>query len=304
MLRDYQQAAVHKVDRAWYRLFPTKRVGIQLPPGAGKTVIAEAVINQALWREPKARVLFVCHTKKIASQAIARLSGPGTTTSQVGDNSHDYTGQVVVGIINSLDDCPSHFTHIIVDEAHLFDNDRFARLLRRLGDVRILGLSATYERKPSWMQRIVYKQSPTPLVRQGHLAKPIVKRVSAKNFQQAFAIWQRTAGNRRTIIFANDTNESYLLSLYMQSKGINAVHVSGSTSPADRAWAEQHAQVIVNCMVYREGADLPNIGCVMLLTDEKRQAHFIQKAGRGSRPDTPDYLILCVNCRTHKLEMR
>ena len=289
--------------RAWGRWWwPLKRVAIQLPTGSGKTVIAGSVIDKLLMTDDN-KVLFVCHTKSILNQTVIRFE-QDFNTSQVGDGLKDYSGWVVVATIQSLVDCPRNmFTHAIVDECHLHDTPRFKALLRRLGNARFLGLSATMlGEPPSWVQRVVFTQKVKPLQRQGYLAKAKVKRVKARTYRDVVKLWQRKASDRRTIVFCKDTKQAFFVNAWMQKYGIDSALVTKDTPQRDRDEIEREAQVIVNCRVYKEGSDIPRIGCVVLLVSPKQQQEFIQRVGRGTRPDTEDCLVLAFG-QVHSLEV-
>ena len=100
-LRPHQIAAIEAITREMDR--GREAAMAVLPTGAGKTVIAVAVARDVVvdWRR---RVLIVVNRKELVGQwtdTIRRVD-PTLSVSQVGDGRADWSGQVVVAMVQSL----------------------------------------------------------------------------------------------------------------------------------------------------------------------------------------------------------
>lgn len=124
--------------------------------------------------------------------------------------------------------------------------------------------------------------------------------------------WRENAADRRTIAFAPRVKQAYALAEYMRSQGIAAAAVDGSTDiGTQRATVERfergQLQVLVNCDLFVEGADIPSINCVMMCRPTKSRTVYSQAIGRGTRlsPATgkTDCLILDMVGVTSRLDL-
>lgn len=124
--------------------------------------------------------------------------------------------------------------------------------------------------------------------------------------------WRENAADRRTIAFVPRVKQAYALAEYMRSQGIAAAAVDGSTDAgAQRATVDRFErgalQVLVNCDLFVEGADIPSIDCVMMCRPTKSRTIYSQAIGRGTRlsPETgkTDCLILDMVGITNRLDL-
>jgi len=84
-----------------------------------------------------------------------------------------------------------------------------------------------------------------------------------------------------------------------ESRGVRAVGVHAKTPKEDRRqivrdFKDGQISVLVNCGVFTEGVDIPNIDCVVMGRPTKSDILFIQMLGRGLRksPGKESCLIL------------
>lgn len=124
--------------------------------------------------------------------------------------------------------------------------------------------------------------------------------------------WRENAADRRTIAFVPRVRQAYALAEHMRAQGIAATAVDGSIDPgAQRAIVDRFErgglQVLVNCDLFVEGADIPSIDCVMMCRPTKSRTIYSQAIGRGTRlsPATgkTDCLILDMVGVTHRLDL-
>lgn len=101
--------------------------------------------------------------------------------------------------------------------------------------------------------------------------------------------WQNKAeGRKSTIVFCVDLDHVDSLTTMFRQHGIDARFVSGDTPKkirSDRldAFKRREFPVLVNCGVFTEGTDIPNIDCVLLARPTKSRNLLVQMIGRGMR---------------------
>jgi len=101
--------------------------------------------------------------------------------------------------------------------------------------------------------------------------------------------WLARAKDRRaTLVFCVDTAHVIDLTQTFRKHGIDARYVLGSTELELRAQTLRdfkggHFPVLLNCGVFTEGTDIPNIDCILLARPTKSRNLLIQMIGRGMR---------------------
>ena len=86
-LRDYQQTAIDRLKDALLK--GAKRPVVQAPTGAGKTVIAAAIVNMA--RQKDKRVLFCVPALSLIDQTVDRFRQNGIFEIGVVQGQHEMT---------------------------------------------------------------------------------------------------------------------------------------------------------------------------------------------------------------------
>ena len=101
--------------------------------------------------------------------------------------------------------------------------------------------------------------------------------------------WLARAGNRRsTIVFCVDLTHVSSLTEMFRKHGIDARFVTGDTPKKIRserldAFRAGKFPVMLNCGVFTEGTDIPNIDCVLLARPTRSRNLLVQMIGRGMR---------------------
>lgn len=101
--------------------------------------------------------------------------------------------------------------------------------------------------------------------------------------------WAAKAKRRdSTLIFCVDISHVTNLTAKFREHGINAQFVTGDTPSRVRsaridAFRKGEFPVLLNCGVFTEGTDIPNIDCVLLARPTKSRNLLIQMIGRGMR---------------------
>jgi len=101
--------------------------------------------------------------------------------------------------------------------------------------------------------------------------------------------WLARAKDRKsTIVFCVDIAHVTGLTAMFRKCGIDARFVTGDTHKKIRgdrldAFKKEEFPVLVNCGVFTEGTDIPNIDCVLLARPTRSRNLLVQMIGRGMR---------------------
>ena len=93
---------------------------------------------------------------------------------------------------------------------------------------------------------------------------------------------------KSTLLFAVDVAHCKTLFQTFQNAGINAQYVTGKTRTGERDsivsdFKNGKIQVLMNCGIFTEGTDIPNVDCVLLCRPTKSRSLLVQMIGRGLR---------------------
>ncbi|KAL2177244.1 P-loop containing nucleoside triphosphate hydrolase protein [Thermothelomyces heterothallicus CBS 202.75] len=102
------------------------------------------------------------------------------------------------------------------------------------------------------------------------------------------AWFAKAAGRKSTLVFCVDLNHVAALTQRFRHYGVDARFVTGDTPARDRAerldaFKKGEFPVLINCGVFTEGTDIPNIDCVVLARPTRSRNLLIQMIGRGMR---------------------
>ena len=101
--------------------------------------------------------------------------------------------------------------------------------------------------------------------------------------------WMASAENRKsTLVFCVDVEHARQLTAAFRDHGVDARYITASTakgvrSEQLRAFKNQEFPVLLNCGLFTEGTDIPNIDCVLLARPTRSRNLLIQMIGRGLR---------------------
>lgn len=109
----------------------------------------------------------------------------------------------------------------------------------------------------------------------------------------------KAAGRNSTLVFCVDLAHIAGLTRTFRRHGIDARFVTGDTPKIERservdAFRRQEFPVLLNCGVFTEGTDIPNIDCVVLARPTRSRNLLVQMIGRGMRlhPDKTNCHII------------
>ncbi|KAL4914130.1 P-loop containing nucleoside triphosphate hydrolase protein [Aspergillus aurantiobrunneus] len=101
--------------------------------------------------------------------------------------------------------------------------------------------------------------------------------------------WLAHAAERKsTLVFCVDIEHTKRLTEAFRQSGIDARYVTGATLKATRdeqldKFKNREFPVLLNCGIFTEGTDIPNIDCVLLARPTRSRNLLIQMIGRGLR---------------------
>lgn len=110
---------------------------------------------------------------------------------------------------------------------------------------------------------------------------------------------QKFGGGRKAIAFVQTVAGAYRLAEVFNAAGIAAEAADGKTPKDERAavlkrFRRGETRVLVNCALYTEGVDVPDIELIHQVRPTKSNSRYVQMIGRGLRPvpGKSDCLIL------------
>lgn len=322
VLRDYQSTMVDEA-RA-HVVAKVKRVLIQAPCGAGKTVIGSAIIRNAYLNGRT--VFFLVHREELAKQAARTFRQFGIPHSFImAQYTMSRTERVFVAMIdtlrNRLDKVPVPGL-ILVDECHHAASPSWRKVLDYFAErgAVIIGLSATPARLDGRPLNDIFSvMVPGPSVKDliawGNLSqydyylppqvadlsgvrtlagdydkKELAERMDKPQVVgDAIEHYKRFLGGKRAIVFAVSIKHSMHVVEQFRAAGVPAEHVDGEMDSKDRSAAIARFEagetlVLSNCSLFGEGFDIKACEGVILLRATQSLSLHIQMVGRAMRP--------------------
>jgi superfamily II DNA or RNA helicase len=269
-LRPYQRDVIARVEATIAA--SRRRLLLVAPTGSGKTVIAAAIVRDAVDRDQ--RVLFFSHRREITKQTHQKLYDLGIDAGILQAGFPARPGQPVqVASVqtlharairgSSIDLPPANL--VIVDEAHHARAETYQAVLAKYPNAILLGLTATPCRKDgrglgNVFDVLVECPQVDELVERGFLVPTVVYgppnpidlsgvRTQAGDYVETqlsermntdglvgdvVTHWHRHADRRRTIVFAVDVAHSRHLRDEFLRANVWAEHLDGSTPTDER----------------------------------------------------------------------
>lgn len=267
-LRPYQQEVIGKLRAAVAA--GHRRILLVAPTGAGKTVIASALIAGASSREKRALVF--AHRRELVTQTSKKVYAAGLDHGiiQAGFPARpDAPIQVASiqtlharAVRGSMETPPADL--VVVDEAHRARAESYRQILDRYRDSVVIGLTATPVRGDgrglgNIFDAMVECPSVAELIAMGFLvptrvyapSEPDLKGVRtragdyiegelAERMDRSDLIgditahWFRLAENRKTVVFATNVKHSRHIAEEFLAAGVPAAHIDGKTPTEER----------------------------------------------------------------------
>lgn len=321
-LRDYQDRMIGEARVALRN--KVKRLLLQAPCGAGKTVIASSIIKGAVEREKV--VYFMTHRGELAKQGsktFTRFEIPhGFIWAAF---SHNPMRKVQIAMIDTLRNRYEKLPIpdiLVIDECHHSVSASWRAIIdyyHSKGTI-IIGLSATPQRldgRPlnDLFDFMVRGPAPKELIARGALSKfdyyapPMVANLegvgtkmgdfdtkeqaervnTAKVFGDAIDHYKAHLTGKRAIAFCVNIAGSKKLVAQFQAEGIPAAHVDGEMEQAERAryikqFEDGEILILSNVSLFGEGFDVAACDGVIMLRATQSLSLHIQMCGRALRP--------------------
>nr|WP_260394822.1 DEAD/DEAH box helicase [Sphingobium lignivorans] len=313
-LRDYQWNLLLRIAaamRAGYR-----RILVVAPTGAGKTVLASALMMSAATLGLTSE--FIVHRKELIKQTSRSFTERGlehgfvTAETAFGFNPQQITLAGVQTLVTRLRDLfPPNL--VILDEAHHAVAGTWEQVLEAYAGAFIIGLTATPQRldgRGLGAQFDILIEGPTvaELIQRGFLSRyqyfafvaDDMKGVSATQAEEKaerpkligdmVEHYQRLAAGEQGIIFGQNRAHSLKIAQMFNAAGIKAMHVDGSMSQKERDYfddAFRARDITIGCNVnlFGEGYDVPGITYLGIGAVTRSLVNHKQWCGRVLRPD-------------------
>ncbi|TAF53011.1 MAG: DEAD/DEAH box helicase, partial [Oscillatoriales cyanobacterium] len=319
-LRPYQQQVIDQVWQLWSSRLAQK-ILLQLPTGAGKTVVFAAIAHRFIDRG--APVLVLAHREELLLQAkekLERVTGEPVGLIKAGYREDRDAPIQVASVASLLNRQLPPASLVIVDEAHHSTALTYTQLFEQFPDAVILGVTATPVRSDGRGLREIYDHlvvgpSVTGLIDQGylspyrlfaapktvdttgvgHLGGDYNPRQLAKAVNTSLVMgdlidaWTRYAHQKKTVVFAVNVEHSMAIAAAYRAHGIAAEHLDGSVKDADRKatidrFRSGETLVLTNCGLFAEGFDVPSIEAVQCIRPTQSLGLWLQIVGRSLRP--------------------
>lgn len=237
---------------------------------------------------------------------------------------------------------PDAFRLVVVDEAHHATAASYRDILDRFARARVLGVTATPDRLDGAalgevFQSVAYRYELRDAIRDGWLCRIEARRVrlavdldavhtragdfDLAELEEAYGTEAAVravvnpllelAGARRAMLFAVSVAHAERLAAAINEREPGSARAASGEMPADErrqvvdAFRAGQLRVLVNCQLFTEGFDCPEVECVAIARPTKSRALYAQMLGRGTRLAAGKESLLVLdfvgNSRRHRL---
>lgn len=301
-LRDYQKECIDLIDN----LDPGSYL-IQMATGCGKTATFTNI-------KRKGRVLVLAHREELVTQPIKYYDCPvGIEMANRKSNNEPVVIASVMSLTHRLDKFkPDDFDMIITDEAHHAAAGSYRKIYEYFKPRLHLGFTATPNRGDNVrlddvFQDIIFERDIKWAIKNKYLTDIYCMRVNigydiskvarrmgdfapgeleeAMNtdvLNKAIAEAYEKHAVGQTLIFA--TSVKHAQDIAKEIPG--AVAVTAETKNRDeliKKFTNREIPVLVNCMIFTEGTDMPLVETVMIARPTSNNSLYTQMVGRGLR---------------------
>lgn len=305
-LRDYQEELVNGIKQSM--IAGNHSIIVQSPPRSGKTVVMAHIARGATDKGNK--VLFFSHRKEINEQVYKTF-----------ENNEVNMDLVTIGGVQSLVrklDKLDEPTIILIDEAHHSKASSYKKIIDHFPNAYKLLFTGTPVRldgsgfddiaediilgkSVKWLQehgRIAPFKYYAPLMidvaslkkRAGEFTKQSVdETMKTVIYGDVIKYYEKLAKGKQAIVYTHSVEASENVSKAFNDAGYNSAAVSGKTPREAREaamWAFRNGdlKIMVNCELFTEGIDLPNVDVCIMLRPTQSLSLYLQFAMRALNP--------------------
>lgn len=313
-LRPYQQAALKDILGHEFGV-------LEAGTGSGKTVVALAAI--AARCQP---TIVLVHTKELLHQWAERAQTfLGVEPGLIGDGHYEIQ-PITIAIVNSarnhLDELPTLFGHLCVDECHRVPASLFTDVVTAFACRYMLGLSATAFRRDGLTKLIymylgdrVHQVDTHHLHATGAVLRPefiqrptefryvyrgnyqaLMKALTRNPVRNALIVAdiakENATGDGTILVVSDRVQHCEELAHLLEEQGLPAAVLTGQSKADERAELVEAIQqgrvkiLISTVQLIGEGFDCPNLTTLFLTTPIKFTGRLLQVVGRVLRPAT------------------
>lgn len=281
---------------------------VQSPPRSGKTVVMAHIAKGATDKGNK--VLFFSHRKEINEQVYKTFEANDVNMELV-------TIGGVQSLVRKLDKLPKP-TIILIDEAHHSKATSYKKIIDHFPNAYKLLFTGTPVRldgsgfddiaeaivlgkSVKWLQehgRIAPFKYYAPLMinesalkkRAGEFTKGSVdETMKTVIYGDVIKHYEKLAKGKQAIVYTHSVEASENVSKAFNEAGYNSIAVSGKTprearETAMRAFRNGDLKIMVNCELFTEGIDLPNVDVCIMLRPTQSLSLYLQFAMRALNP--------------------
>ena len=301
-LRDYQKECLEIIDK----LQPGSYL-IQMATGCGKTATFTNI-------KRKGRVLVLAHREELVTQPIKYYNCPvGIEMASQHSNGEQVVIASVQSIVHRLEKFkPTDFDMIITDEAHHAAASSYRKIYEYFKPRLHLGFTATpnrgdnvrlddiyqdiiFERDIKWAIKNKYLTDIYCMrVNIGYDISKVARRMgdfapgeleevmNQEVLNNAIAEAYQKYAKGQTLIFACSVEHARSIA----EKIPGAVAVTADTKNREeliKKFTNREVPVLVNCMIFTEGTDMPLVETVMIARPTSNSSLYTQMVGRGLR---------------------
>lgn len=305
-LRNYQNDLVDGIKQSI--LNGNKHIMVQSPPRSGKTVVMAHIAKGAT--DKGNTVLFFSHRKEINEQVVNTFKRNDVDMSLV-----------TIDSVGKISRCLETLTQpflILIDEAHHVKAKTYLKIIEHFKDSVILMFTGTPVRldgsgfndiaddliigkSVKWLQDngniAPFKYYAPSLIdttslkkRGGEFTKKSVddtmKRVI---YGDVIRHYEKLAKGKQAIVYTHSVEASESVSRTFNEQGYTSIAISGKTPPEEReramrAFRDGELTIMVNCELFTEGIDLPNVDVCIMLRPTQSLSLYLQFAMRALNP--------------------
>ena len=305
-LRDYQEELVDGIKQSM--IAGNHSIIVQSPPRSGKTVVMAHIAKSATDKNNK--VLFFSHRKEINEQVYKTF-----------ENNEVNMDLVTIGGVQSLVrklDKLDEPTIILIDEAHHSKASSYKKIIDYFPNAYKLLFTGTPVRldgsgfddiaddlilgkSVKWLQEhgriALFKYYAPQLIdvsrlkkRAGEFTKQSVDdTMKTVIYGDVIKHYEKLAKGKQAIVYTHSVEASENVSKAFNDAGYVSIAVSGKTpkeerETAMRAFRNGDLKIMVNCELFTEGIDLPNVDVCIMLRPTQSLSLYLQFAMRALNP--------------------
>ncbi|HGC9035831.1 TPA: DEAD/DEAH box helicase, partial [Streptococcus agalactiae] len=305
-LRDYQEELVTNIKQSILK--GNRSIIVQSPPRSGKTVVMAHIAKGATDKGNK--VLFFSHRKEINEQVKNTFKLNGVNLNLV-------TIDGVQTLVRKLDklDKPEI---ILIDEAHHSKANSYIKIINHFPNALKLLFTGTPVRlngdgfddiadnlilgkTVKWLQEhgniAPFKYYAPSMIDTSKLKKrggeftkdSIDESMKSVIYGDVIKHYKELADGKQAIVYTHNIKSAEQVADEFNRNGYKAIAISGKTHKSERNSAMQEFRdgkltIMVNCELFTEGIDLPNVDVCIMLRPTQSLSLYLQFAMRPLNP--------------------